>query len=162
MTLLHEAGLKQSPRCFSDYRFLLALLAGIVVLWAIHDMLPPFSSSHELHWQLWISVVVWYPVLEEILFRGIVQGQLFKTAWGQRSWLQVSAANAVTSLLFVGFHMIQNPPLFAITVFVPSLLFGYFRDSCSSIYPSILLHGAFNALVIDGLLIHGNLTLPYR
>ena len=158
--LLHEAGLTGAPRCFRDYRFLLALLGGIFVLWAIHDMLPPFSSGFEFHWTLWLSLVIWQPIVEEILFRGILQGQLIKTRWGPHAFMRITAANVVTSMLFAAIHMVNNSPLFALAVFVPSLVFGYFRDSCNSVYPPILLHAAFNALVIDGLFIHGNLTFP--
>ena len=160
INLLHEAGLTSAPRCFRDYRFLLAIFAGIFVLWAIHDMLPPFSSGFEFHWTLWLSLVIWQPVVEEILFRGILQGQLIKTHWGKRAVMRITAANVVTSILFAAIHMVNNSPLFALAVFIPSLLFGYFRDSCNSVYPAIVLHAAFNALVIDGLFIHGNLTFP--
>jgi len=159
--IMHDAGLMSAPRCFRNYQFLLALLAGAVVLWLIHDMLPPFSSSVEFHWKLWLSLVIWQPIVEEILFRGIVQGQLRKTAWGQFAWLKISAANVVTSIAFIIVHMINNPPLFSISVIIPSLLFGYFRDTCNSVYPSILLHSAFNAFVIEALFIHGNMvTVP--
>lgn len=158
--LLHQAGLMRAPGCFRDYRFLLAIFASMLVLWAIHDTLPPFSKDFEFHWKFWLALVIWQPVVEELLFRGILQGQLARTSWGKRSWLSISTANLVTSILFVGLHMIKNPPLFAAAVFVPSLLFGYFRDRCNSVYPAILLHAAFNALVIDGLLIHGNMIMP--
>ena len=157
-SLMYESGLLQSPRCYSNYKFIAVLLAAIIVLWLIHDMLPPFTTSIEFHWKLWLSLVIWHPVVEELLFRGILQGQLIKSEWGKRSWLKISAANMVTSILFVGFHMVNNPPLFAFTVIVPSLVFGYFRDSCNSVYPAILLHSAFNALVIEGLFIHGNMV----
>lgn len=156
--LMYEAGLLQVPRCYSNYRFITVLLAAIIALWLGHDFLPPFTSSIDFHWKLWVSLVIWQPVVEEILFRGIIQGQLIKSAWGKRSWLKISAANFITSILFVGFHMVNNPPLFSLVVIVPSLLLGYFRDSCSSVYPSILMHSAFNALVIEGLFIHGNLV----
>jgi membrane protease YdiL (CAAX protease family) len=160
INIVHEAGLTSAPRCFRDYRFLLAIFGGIFVLWAIHDMLPPFSSDFEFHWTLWLSLVIWQPVVEEILFRGILQGQLIKTGWGQRAFMRITAANVATSMLFAAIHMVNNSPLFALTVFVPSLVFGYFRDYCNSVYPAIVLHAAFNALVIDGLFIHGNLTFP--
>lgn len=156
--VMHDAGLIIAPSCFRNYQFLLALLAGAGVLWVIHDMLPPFSSNVEFHWKLWLSLVIWQPIVEEILFRGIVQGQLRKTSWGQRDWLHISAANVVTSIVFVTMHMINNPPLFSISVIVPSLLFGYFRDRCNSVYPSILLHSAFNAFVIEALFFHGNMV----
>jgi len=158
IAIMHDAGLMSAPHCFRNFQFLLALLAGAIILWLFHDMLPPFSSSVEFHWKLWLSLVIWQPVVEEILFRGIVQGQLRKTRWGQRAWLKISAANVVTSIAFVTAHMINNPPLFSISVIIPSLLFGYFRDTCNSVYPSILLHSAFNAFVIEALFIHGNMA----
>ncbi|MBT8127827.1 MAG: CPBP family intramembrane metalloprotease, partial [Gammaproteobacteria bacterium] len=76
----------------------------------------------------------------------------------QRSWLQISGANIVTSVLFVIAHMYMNPPLFALTVFIPSLLYGYFREYCNSVYPSIVLHAAYNGFVIAGLIIAGNMS----
>jgi membrane protease YdiL (CAAX protease family) len=146
--LLHEVGLMHAPRCYHDYRFYIVLLAAAFVLWLAHDLLPHYTHRIEFHWKLWLSLIIWQPVIEEILFRGILQGQLIKTSWGRRSWLNISAANIVTSIAFVIIHLVNNPPLFSISVIVPSLLFGYFRDKCNSVYPAILLHIAFNAFGI--------------
>lgn len=157
--IMLDVGLINFPCCFRDYRFLIAIFGGALLLWVMHDLLPPFSFSLEFHWKLWFSLVIWQPLVEEVLFRGILQGQFRKTHWGQRAWLNISAANVVTSMLFVSVHMINNPPLFSISVIIPSLLFGYFRDSCNSIYPAILLHSAFNAFVIAALFIHGNMVV---
>ncbi len=156
--LLYETGLLHAPRCYSNYRFVAVLLSAVLILWLLHDLLPPFSSSVEFHWKLWLSLVIWQPLVEEILFRGILQGQLRKQRWARREWLRISAANLVTSVLFVMVHMFHNPPLFSIAVIVPSLVFGYFRDTCHSVYPAILLHSAFNAIVIEALFIHGNMV----
>jgi len=155
-----EVGFRPARQCYIEARFTLAFLAGILVVWLGHGWLPPFSSSHEFDWKLLLALIVWQPVFEEMLFRGIIQGQLSKRVWGQRSWLQISSANGVTSLMFAGFHLIYQPAFFSLTVFVPSLVFGYFRDRCDSIYPSILLHCAYNAFVFAGLIIAGNMDLP--
>ncbi len=155
--LANEIGFRPALRCLLDYRFLLALIAGACVVLAGHHWLPPFSSQRAYDWQLILSLIVWQPLFEEILFRGLIQGQLLKRSWGQRAWLRISAANIVTSTLFVAAHMVMNPPLFALTVFIPSLLYGYFREHCNSVYPSIALHAAYNAFVIVGLFIAGNL-----
>ena len=158
--LADEAGFRPAWRCFLDIRFVLALLAGIVVVWAGRDWLPPFSTRHDFDWKLLIALIIWQPLFEETLFRGLIQGQLAKRTWGQRCWLQISSANAVTSLLFAGIHLIYSSALFSLTVFIPSLVFGYFRDRCNSVYPSILLHCAYNAFVFAGLIIAGNMELP--
>ena len=65
-----------------------------------------------------------------------------------------------TSVLFVVMHMINSTPLFALTVFVPSLVFGYFRDYCNSVYPCIILHSAYNAMVFVGLVLNRNMEFP--
>ena len=156
--LAKEIGLRPAGRCLLDYRFVVALVAGIVVVLAGHRWLPPFSSQYAFDWRLIVSLIVWQPLFEELLFRGLIQGQLIKRAWGQRAWLHISAANVTTSMLFVVAHMFMNPPLFALTVFVPSLLYGFFREYCNSVYPSVLLHGAYNGFVIAGLVIAGNMA----
>lgn len=158
-TLMREAGLVHVPACYRDYHFLLALLGGAFVLWAIHDWMPPFSSSIKFNWALLLSLIIWQPLIEEILFRGIIQGQFSKHDWGKHSWLKISTANMVTSTLFVAIHMFNSSPLFALTVFVPSLVFGYFREHCNSVYPSILLHSAYNAMVFAGLILNGNMII---
>jgi len=43
---------------------------------------------------------------------------------------------------------------------VPSLVLGYFRDYCGSIYPCIVIHGAFNAMIFAGLILSGNMNFP--
>ena len=158
--LLHEIGLKHNPQCYRNTRFILAMLAGILFLLLFHGFMPPFSSSFEFSWTVFLSLVIWQPLIEEILFRGIIQGQLAKHEWGKHSWLTISSANVTTSVLFVVMHMINSSPLFALTVFVPSLVFGYFRDYCNSVYPCIILHSAYNAMVFVGLVLNRNMEFP--
>ena len=156
--LANEIGLRPAWRCLLDYRFLLALIAGILVVWLGQRWLPSFASPRSFDWLLLFSLVFWQPLFEEILFRGLIQGQLIKREWGRRSWLQISTANVVTSALFVGLHLFMNPPLAALLVFIPSLVYGYFRDHCESIVPSIVLHCAYNAFVIVGLVVAGSVV----
>lgn len=156
--LLYEMGLKHELRCYLKYRFILALLAGALFLFVFHGFMPLFSSSFEFNWRVFLSLVIWQPLIEEMLFRGIIQGQFAKREWGKRSWLSISTANLITSVLFAVIHIINSSPLFALTVIVPSLVFGYFRDYCNSIYPSIILHSAYNAMVFAGLILNGNMS----
>ena len=158
--LLHEVGLKHKPQCYRNYRFLLAMLAGACFLLLFHGFMPAFSSSFKFNWTVFLSLVIWQPLIEEVLFRGIIQGQIAKREWGKHSWLNISSANLVTSVLFVVMHMINSSPFFALTVFVPSLVFGYLRDYCNSVYPCIILHSAYNAMVFAGLILHGNMNFP--
>lgn len=154
--VLKESGLLSCPRFYGDSRFIAAMAGGMLVLWLGHHWLPVFSSKLTFHWQLLLSVLIWQPFIEELLFRGIIQGQLFKFSWGQRSFFNLTAANIVTSVLFVGMHMIHTPPLWSLLIFIPSVLFGYFRDTYNSIYPSMVLHSAYNVMVAVGLLLTDN------
>jgi membrane protease YdiL (CAAX protease family) len=158
--LSSESGFTPPGRFYFNYRFALALLAGFLVVWIMQNWMPSFSTDIEFSWPLLLSLVIWQPLVEEVLFRGLIQGQLAKRDWGKRAWLNISVANVITSVLFVVVHMFHNSPLFALTLFVPSLVFGYFRDYCNSVYPSIVIHSSYNAMVFVGLIINGNIKIP--
>jgi len=91
-------------------------------------------------------LVVAYPVIEELSFRGVVQGAL--AAWTRRRTLLpgISWANLLTSVLFAAIHFVHHPPLWAVAVVVPSLIFGYFRDRTGGVLSSIGLHAFYNLI----------------
>lgn len=95
---------------------------------------------------LFASLALWQPLVEEFLFRGFLQGYLARTRFGSRSVAGISNANVITSVAFVLIHFINQPPLWALGVIFPSLLFGYFRDRSCSVWPSLLLHAVFNMI----------------
>ncbi len=148
---LKESGLSHCPPLYRDIRFTVAILAGIVVLFLVHEWVPVFSSAPALHLKLLISVLIWQPLIEELLFRGIIQGQLSRQGWGQYALFNITTANVVTSVLFVALHMFNNSPVWSLTIFIPSLVYGYFRDRFNSVYPSMLLHSSYNAMVVLGI-----------
>jgi membrane protease YdiL (CAAX protease family) len=158
--IFSEAGFRPARQCYLNYRFALAMLAGIVVVWVMHGWVKPYPSEVQFSWFQLLSLIIWQPLVEEVLFRGIIQGQFAKREWGRTSWLGISGANLLASILFVAIHMVNSPPLFALTVIAPSLVFGYFRDYCNSVYPSIIIHSAYNAMVFVGLILYGNMSFP--
>ncbi len=85
-----------------------------------------------------------YPIIEELVFRGYIQdlAQRRLTAWQLGP---LSHANILTSLLFTALHFINHPPLWAAAVFVPSLLFGFFKDRSGRLGASIVLHVFYNS-----------------
>jgi membrane protease YdiL (CAAX protease family) len=121
--------------------FVLVLIVGMLVAWAIGSLVPARSS---VTWLLLTSLVLWQPVVEEFLFRGVLQGLLLGTSAGSVSRWGLSVANLVTSLAFVLVHFVNQPAIWAIGVFVPSMLFGLFRDRTGSIWPPLVLHVLFN------------------
>ena len=135
-------GIVRPRRGSLGWPFTAALAGGVMVAVVVGSLnpFPPLSG-----WMLIAALVLWQPATEELLFRGLLQGYLARTPLGQRSRLGFSAANGITSLVFTAIHFLHQPPLWALGVFIPSLLFGYFRDLTGSIWPSLLLHVAFNA-----------------
>ena len=86
-----------------------------------------------------------HPVLEEVVFRGGLQPWLLQTTAGARSFAGFTLANLLTSLAFTALHFFFHPPLWAAAVFVPSLIFGYFRDRHRSLQGPVVLHLFYNA-----------------
>jgi len=88
--------------------------------------------------------VLFYPVTEELIFRGMIQEYIALKTKEVSVYYHITLANILTSLLFVAIHFIYNTPLWAILVFVPSLIFGYFKEQYGSVLPSIILHIFYN------------------
>lgn len=144
--LLADVGLAGYRPFHRDSQFMLALLAGVLVwlvFWlAFPGLLPAVSLKANV--PLFLSLVLLQPVLEELLFRGVVQGQFRLRTWGVEKRWGMTQANLLTSVLFVLAHAFYHPPLWAVAVFVPSLVFGYFRDRYGNISPSLVLHVYYN------------------
>ena len=89
-------------------------------------------------------LIVFYPVVEELAFRGVIQEYMASKTKQYPSFLFLTVANIMTSVLFVLMHFVHHTPVWALLVFVPSLIFGYFKDQYNNIAPSILLHMFYN------------------
>lgn len=127
-----------------DRHYQLALLLGPIVWLALSFWVS--GSGRPPSWQVAGMVVVVYPVLEELAFRGFLQSWLIeKAAFARRVVPGISVANVAVSTLFAVSHLLNQPPLWAASVFGPSLVFGYFRDRYQLVWPSILLHCWYNA-----------------
>lgn len=121
---------------------MLALVAGVLVAGIAGGLTQRRDDSS---WLLLASLVLWQPAIEELLFRGVLQGMLRRTTTGSIDYRGVSLANVVTSLAFVLIHFVNQPAAWAVGVFVPSLVFGFFRDRTNSVWPPLVLHIAYNA-----------------
>ena len=102
---------------------------------------------------LLVNILLLYPLVEEVLFRGIIQGELLNRSSLAIRDLGISRANLITSILFVGLHFVNHPPSWALAVLVPSLTLGHIRERYPSLAAPILLHILFNAIyLIAGIL----------
>lgn len=142
---IDDLGLDTCPPFYKDPLFLLALLAG-VLFWLFLGIRQPTTPmrTEEMFSRPFLFLVVWQPFVEELLFRGFLQGAWLKREWGRRSFLGITTANLVASLAFASAHFFSHPPLWAAAVFFPSLLFGFFRDRHASLYPAVALHLFYN------------------
>ncbi|MBX2824153.1 MAG: JDVT-CTERM system CAAX-type protease [Gammaproteobacteria bacterium] len=138
-----------SGDCFRDYRFWVALAFGPLVWLLLATVVDlPITNAQGFTAVSLLSLILLYPVLEELVFRGGVQGWFHSFAVARRSWLGISLSNLATSLIFAALHFISQPPVWAALVFFPSLVFGWARDRYQALTGSICLHVLYNAGVI--------------
>lgn len=88
---------------------------------------------------LWLVLVVFAPIGEEILFRGFLFQGLLNSA------VRAPGAILISSLCWAGIHLQYD--FYGITmVFVVGLLLGWTRLKTGSVYPCIAMHALMNLL----------------
>jgi len=120
---------------------LAALPVAFVVAAAGHPIATPDPPRDLAMLTLW-------SVLEEIVFRGLLQPALaraFARGSGRAGGSPLSLANVVTSTLFAAFHLWRHPLAVALGVFPVSLVYGRARELSGHWWPAALLHVGFNA-----------------
>ena len=138
-------GLQHNHPFHRDSVFLLLLALGPMV-WLSMIWLFAFQPLpwHAIWSPVFLSVALWQPVFEELLFRGIVQGHLLQSMARQKTWFGLSISNLLTSIAFSLAHLASHSIWWSLLVLVPSLCFGFVRDRFGSVYPSIALHVFYN------------------
>ncbi len=89
----------------------------------------------------WLLVA---PVVEELFFRTMIQRRLLTRRRGRWKWWEVSAANAVTAVLFSAAHLAYGGPTQAILVAAPGLLLGVGYEKTGRVIVCMALHAAMN------------------
>lgn len=143
--ILKDLGLGPLPDFIGDRLYIAALIIAIAV-WGIlwPTVMPTFRLEDESVVLIIFTGIIWSPLLEEILFRGVLQGFMLKKTWGNTKFLHLTQANWVTSFVFVFAHFWYQPAIWAFMVLMPSLAFGFFRDRYDHTFPGILLHAFYN------------------
>ncbi|GGE55369.1 hypothetical protein GCM10011533_04740 [Streptosporangium jomthongense] len=148
-SLKQQLGLTLPEWLFADWQFILAVITGCCLSVAV-GALAGGNAWLDAGWMPLVSLILWAPVIEELAFRGIVQGFLGETAFGKRHLAGLSFANLLAALLFTAWHLVYRTDLLAWLVFVPALVFGYFRERHGSLLPCVILHAAYNAALFPG------------
>ncbi len=134
----------QLKRVLTDTHFWIALALGPVVWIALWFILGK-PAINGLALKVFLTGVIFYPIMEELAFRGFIQTWLLeKPIWTRTVLPKISRANVMTSVVFAAFHLFNQPPLWAALVFVPSLMFGYLRERYDAVTPSIIMHAWYN------------------
>ncbi len=126
---------------------MLALAAGPLA-WVVLALWLPVVGDHErqlAQWRPLLFLILLYPLLEEWLFRGLIQGWLLETKRGRAAWAGITLANGVTTLLFATAHLLGHNLFWSLLVIGPSLIFGWMRERYRSVLPPIGLHIFYNA-----------------
>jgi membrane protease YdiL (CAAX protease family) len=136
----------QTRLSWKDPLFYAALMAGLLFWLALYLLQQPviqWGWPLLQPWQFLVPVVL-YPLVEEMVFRGLLQ-ELVHEYISHHSLGLISVANLVTSVAFTAMHFIYHAPLWAALVFFPSLVFGFFKDRTGRLTTPILLHIFYNA-----------------
>jgi hypothetical protein len=124
-----------------DFQLLLALVAPLLV-W---PWLPGWDRVHLQEGQFSaFALIVFVPIIEEVLFRGFLQGWLLQKKMFRQRLAGISRANGLTSFSFAVAHLWQHALGLIPGYFVVSLLLGHFRERYHGILVPVLLHGYYN------------------
>lgn len=123
--------------------------------------LPPFMLGYVLWWQP-VRPLVWAPgetplgelmgqllviaLPEEMFFRGYLQSRLdvrWPPAW-RIAGARIGRGLLVSSAIFALGHLLTTPQLGRLSVFFPSLVFGWLRARTGGIGAAVLFHAACN------------------
>lgn len=97
-----------------------------------------------------LSIALLAPILEELLFRGAIQGRL-QARW-DNPWIGITVA----SLIFGVIHM--NPAQIPFA-FLLGMLFGWLYYRTGSLLPGIVGHVLNNSVASVNMILYGNTTL---
>lgn len=133
-------------RFWRDPLFHAALTGGLLFWLALYYIQQPVIQWHWPLLEPWqfLVPVLFYPLIEEVIFRGLLQ-ELVHEYISQRSIGPFSVANILTSIVFTAMHFLTHSPLWAALVLFPSLVFGFFKDRTGRLLAPMLLHVFYNA-----------------
>ncbi len=93
-----------------------------------------------------LLLVVGAPFVEELLFRGLIQG-----AFTRR--LGATPAIFVTAVIFCFAHVLNEGPVAPFVLFPPALILGYLKHRSGRLAPGMVAHATFNGLAFALLLV---------
>ena len=108
-----------------------------------HDMLKVVSTSQSSVGiaLLLIPAVFVAPVLEELIYRGLLQTALLDLIGTKKRWPVILAASLLFTVMHTSVAWQAQPILFVLALFL-----GWLYERTGSLWPPIVLHIGFNSL----------------
>lgn len=129
----------------TDFRLLAAVIAPLLLgPWLPHWDSSIFRAGLPGAIVFCISIAV----VEEVIFRGGIQGWLLRKEGLRSRLIGASRANWLTSLLFAAAHVWQHPLLLLPGYLAVSLVLGYFRERYNGILVPVALHAWYNLVLL--------------
>ena len=115
---------------------------------------PPFESILAI-----LTAVLLFPVLEELVFRGLLWDLWGFFARNKAGLIaSLSVKNCFISICFSSLHAINYGTLGALLVFIPSLWLGWLRERSGSVKVCCLVHVLWNLGYVGVLFLGDTLT----
>ena len=88
-----------------------------------------------------LFLVVGAPFVEELLFRGLIQG-----AFTRR--VGATPAIFITAVVFSFAHVLNEGPVAPLVLFPAALVLGYLKNRYGRLAPGMIAHSTFNAIAL--------------
>ena len=145
--------------------FLLVILVGTVVYWLCNwglsflfsILFPRFSNlndgsiiamAHDNFLIMFIGTVVFVPVAEEALHRGLVFGSLYTKSHFAAYILSAAIFSAVHIIHYIGAYSLPHVLLAFVQYLPAGLILAWAYRKSGSIFASILIHAVVNAIAL--------------
>lgn len=121
---------------------------AIVLTWLDHRFggAGPLAGLSLPWWKAVLYFVLGAPLQEEIIFRGLIQGGVARTAPGDLAvgTIRISNATLIVATLFAAVHL-EVAVFTAVAAFVLGVIAGELRKRSGSLIPAVIVHILFNA-----------------
>ncbi|WP_168215629.1 JDVT-CTERM system glutamic-type intramembrane protease MrtJ [Marinobacter confluentis] len=139
-----------------DWQFQAVMGAAIPVGFLWVAWIRPDAAALGAGVTTLLAFVVVFPLLEEFVFRGMIQRWLLNKSIGKRRYGPITLANLVTTVLFAIAHLPRGGLLLGSGVIVPSVCLGYFFERHQRLVSPIMMHMAFNLIVTVAVIVIGD------
>jgi hypothetical protein len=136
---------KISVNFYQDPVFWVLVGAGPLVVFGITITIPDLVVTPLDNLIPALLVLLIYPSLEEIVFRGVIMDSLARTPVRNLKIGWLSFANLISAALFSLSHLWGHTLGWALAVFIPGLVFGIAKERWGSLRFPIFFHSFYNA-----------------